>query len=483
LHNLLPLGVHFKDNSSTIESAVNCPSPFRIPSLHSEATVSSEAVRLKRWQTITVAMLFTGYAGYYVCRSNLSVVTPLLIEEYGSSGLTKEHIGDVASFGVLFYAVGKFFNGIATEYVGGKAIFLFGIFASVACTILLAFSPLFNERFSDIAASLGLPVSILLPFVVLWSANRFMQSMGWGGLVQISSRWFSHNRLATVMGILTMSYLLGDAAVRLYLGAIIKLGVGWRGVYLIAAGTLGFIGLVGLFTLKNRPANLGLPEPVPPPGNVYGNDRGDNKIPIFKVMIPLISSFSFWVVCLMNVGLTLIRETFNLWNPTYLKEVVKLDDGDAGMASFIFPLVGAASALSAGWFVDRLGGRFGPVVLPSLLALVVVLCLLMWLPDGTGTWLALLLIGAAAFFLIAPYTFCSGVIAVKFGGQRASATAAGIIDTAGYLGAVMSGSGIGWIAQKYGWSAAFGALAAVAGLTFCVSMLFWLMEMRSSRSS
>jgi OPA family glycerol-3-phosphate transporter-like MFS transporter len=445
--------------------------------------VSSEAVRLQRWQTITVATLFTGYAGYYVCRQNLSVVTPLLIEEYGSAGLRKEHIGDVASFGVLFYAVGKLFNGIATEYVGGKVIFLFGIFASVACTILLACSPLFAGRFSGIAISLGFPVAILLPFVVLWSANRFIQSMGWGGLVQISSRWFSHNRLATVMGILTMSYLLGDAAVRLYLGAIIKLGVGWQGVYFIAAGTLGFIGVVGLFTLKSRPANLGLPEPAPSPGNVYGNDSGDKKIPVFQLLIPLISSFSFWVVCLMNVGLTLIRETFNLWNPTYLKEVVKLDDGDAGMASFVFPLVGAISALSAGWFVDRLGGRFGPVVLPSLLALVVVLCLLMWLPGDAGTWLALLLIGAAAFFLIAPYTFCSGVIAVKFGGQRAAATAAGIIDTAGYLGAVLSGSGIGRIAQAYGWGAAFGALAGVAGLTLGVSLIYWIMEVRRSRTS
>jgi OPA family glycerol-3-phosphate transporter-like MFS transporter len=161
---------------------------------------------------------------------------------------------------------------------------------------------------------------------------------------------------------------------------------------------------------------------------------------------------------------------------------VKLDDGSAGIASLIFPLLGAISALSAGWLVDRTGGRFGPVVLPCLLGLVVVLCLLMWLPADAGAWPALLLIGAAAFFLIAPYTFCSGVMAVKFGGQRASATAAGIIDTAGYLGGVLSGSGIGRIAQTYGWSAAFGTLAAIAGLTLCVSMVYWTMEKCQWRS-
>jgi MFS transporter, OPA family, glycerol-3-phosphate transporter len=445
--------------------------------------VSSETARLHRWQTITVATLCTGYAGYYICRSNLSVVTPLLLAEYGSAGLTKKHIGDVQSLGVLFYAAGKLLNGIATEYVGGKRIFLFGMFASVACTILLALAPAFAGPFSIAASELGLPVAILLPFMLLWLANRFVQSMGWGGLVQIASRWFAHTRLATVMGILTMSYLLGDAAARLYLGAAIKAGFGWQGVFLTAAATLGLIGLIGLFTLKNRPGEVGLPEPLPPPGNVFGNDRGDERIPLLKLLVPLLSSYTFWLVCLMNAGLTFIRETFGTWNPTYLTEIVKLDAGTAGMASLVFPLIGTVSALGAGWLVDRTGGRFGPVVLPSLFALVVVLGMLVWLPGEGEAMLTLILIGTAAFFLIAPYTFCSGVMAVKFGGQRGGATAAGIIDTAGYLGAVMAGSGIGRIIDSYGWGAAFGTLAGVAGLTLVVSAVYWVMEARQSQAA
>ena len=78
--------------------------------LISEATVSPETVRLNRWQIITISTLFTGYAGYYICRSNLSIAAPLLLDEYGSEGLTKEHIGFVSSVGVLFYAGGKLLN-------------------------------------------------------------------------------------------------------------------------------------------------------------------------------------------------------------------------------------------------------------------------------------------------------------------------------------------------------------------------------------
>ena len=440
--------------------------------------MSPETARLRRWQSITVGTLCIGYAGYYVCRANLSIASPLLLAEYGPAGLTKKHLGDVASWGVLFYAVGKLLNGIATEYIGGKRIFLLGMFASVACTLLLSCSPELVESFPATAHAFGLPVAILLPFITLWSANRFVQSMGWGGLVQIASRWFDHNRLGTMMSILTLSYLLGDAAARLYLGAAISVGLGWQGMFLTAAATLGLIACVSLFTLKNRPTDLNLPEPPPPPGNVFGEDRGHEKIPLMQLLMPLVSSFSFWLVCLMNVGLTLIRESFGLWNPTYLTEVAKLDPGTAGMASLVFPLIGAVPALSGGAIVDRIGGRSGPVVVVSLTALVGSLALLVWLPGEGQAWLPLLLISAVAFFLMAPYTFCSGVLAVKFGGQRASATAAGIIDTAGYLGAILAGSVIGRIIQSYGWGVAFETLAAVAGLTLVVSAVYWRWENR-----
>src|ERR1039458_9820633 len=66
---------------------------------------------LRRRQAWTVALLFAGYAAYYFCRSDLSVAMPLLIEDLQRHGMTSHdailRMGQLASLGVLAYAIGK----------------------------------------------------------------------------------------------------------------------------------------------------------------------------------------------------------------------------------------------------------------------------------------------------------------------------------------------------------------------------------------
>src|SRR5580658_1503860 len=71
--------------------------------------------RMTRWHLATIALLAFGYTGYYFCRSDFSVVLPLLIQEMGRHGMAadaaKIHFGTIVSAGVLAYAVGKFLSG------------------------------------------------------------------------------------------------------------------------------------------------------------------------------------------------------------------------------------------------------------------------------------------------------------------------------------------------------------------------------------
>jgi MFS transporter, OPA family, glycerol-3-phosphate transporter len=69
---------------------------------------SLEIRRLRHRQAATVMLLFTGYAAYYFCRSDLSVAMPLLIDDLHRHGVSTNtaviRFGTIASLGVLAYA-------------------------------------------------------------------------------------------------------------------------------------------------------------------------------------------------------------------------------------------------------------------------------------------------------------------------------------------------------------------------------------------
>jgi sugar phosphate permease len=76
------------------------------------------------------------------------------------------------------------------------------------------------------------------------------------------------------------------------------------------------------------------------------------------------------------------------------------------------------------------------------------------------------------FFIYGPQTLV-GLSGAEFGSRRAAATGAGLTGLFGYLGGAVSGSGVGIIADKWGWNSAFlfFLLCAAAGAFFF--MLNW----------
>ena len=93
-------------------------------------------------QLRTIVLLFAGYAACYYCRADLSVATPLLMEELGRRGV--EHgeaivrLGSISSFGVLAYALGKLFLTGLGDYWGGRRNFLIGLGGATVFTLMFA---------------------------------------------------------------------------------------------------------------------------------------------------------------------------------------------------------------------------------------------------------------------------------------------------------------------------------------------------------
>jgi OPA family glycerol-3-phosphate transporter-like MFS transporter len=415
------------------------------------------------WQSFTVALLVVGYAGYYLCRSNLSVTLPMIQAELASRGMdpaiARLRLGSIASFGVLAYALSKFASGSAADFLGGRRNFLIGMAGAVLFTLGFAAS--------------GGSIAVMS---LMWIGNRAIQAMGWAGMVKVASRWFSRKTYGTVMAVVSLSYLFGDAAARQFMAILIAKGFGWREVFYVAAGTLASIWIVTFFLLKETPADIGESEPEINPHNLYGQ-AGEKLVPggLFDLLRPMFFSSSFRLACLLSLGFTLVRETFNLWTPSYLTQALGLTAADAAAKSALFPFFGGISVLAVGILSDRLGGASRALIMfAGLLASGAVL---LWLAMGnftTWTSLPVVLVALIAFLLVGPYSFLAGAVAMDFGGRQGSGTASGIIDGVGYLGGVLAGDSVARISAAFGWSGAFIALSVVCFLSSIAALRYTL---------
>lgn len=401
------------------------------------------------WRGVTLILLTSGYAAYYLCRSNFSVVVPLLIQEMGTRGIPVDkatmQLGLVASWGVFAYAIGKFPSGWLADFLGGRRNFLGGMGGSILFTLMFALGG-------------GMPV-----FTLAWFGNRLVQSLGWAGMVKITSRWFSYLQYGAVMGTISLSYLFGDAAARQFMATLLARGVGWRGVFFAAAAVLGILLALNAILLRETPVSRGLPEPDANPSNLFSKN-GDAPRP--QTMRALLRPFAinpiFWLVCFISVGVTLMRETFNFWTPAYFTQGLGLSNAEAAQKSALFPLFGGVSVLLAGFLSDRLGARGRAFIIFAGLVLTGAALGLLSIINSGSPNVRVLLVTLVAFLMLGPYSYFAGAISLDFGGKQGSATASGLIDGLSYLGGVLAGSSVANITVRWGWGRTFAVLAAVA---------------------
>jgi sugar phosphate permease len=431
----------------------------------------ARAVRALRFgQARTLLLLFLGYASCYFCRSDLSVATPLLLRELAKHGIPHDvglvEIGTMISLSVGAYALGKVFLTGLGDYWGGKRNLLIATGGAAAFTLLFA-------------------ASSTLPFFTLaWIGNRLTQSIGWSSLVKVSSKWFHYSRYGTVAAILTCSYLVGDAAARQSMGALLDRGFGWRALFLFGAGVAACMFFANLLFLRESRVDEGHAEAEANPRNLFASGQ-ERPASWWQLVAPLLRSRAFVTVCLLGLACTTVRETFNTWTPEYLSEYAGYTVSSAASLSAVFPGVGAVSVLLAGWMSDRLGANSRALILTlGLLAAAVMLVALVSLPPGTGGrgW-HVVTIALVAFCLFGPYSFLAGAFALDYGGKQAGAVASGLVDGAGYAGGALAGTAMAKIAVAFGWGGVFTTLAALCAVAALGSAYLHLLNLKAVKAA
>ena len=390
------------------------------------------------------ALLFVGYAGYYLGRITLPVALPLISETFDYSST---QAGLILSVYFAVYAASKFVNGFLGDRIGGRAMFFIGVFGSVLMNAAFGFG---RE---------------LLFFVIIWSVNAWFQTMGWLAVMPIMARWYSSRESGRVMGFMSISYQVGDFLTRA-LAAVLIVALGWSGLFWAHAALFALLGL----------ALYRLIQPDPPPGpHAASRVAPFQPVPRTAAGVParrrMLRSPAFWVMCASFLFLSIIRYVFWGWSVDYLVQA-GAGIGAAAATSAVFPLLGSAGSISAGWVSDRLKARRGPVLAITCALLTLSLHLFARLPPGESLWLAAAL-GLVGFTLYGPYSLMSGAMVMDFGGEEASASGAGIVDGIGAAGAVVTGVGMGYLIDSYGWDGAFGIIVALASGATLLSLLLW----------
>ncbi len=361
----------------------------------------------------TLLVLHLGYAGYYLCRANFSVSLPLLRQELVSRGSSMSDatltLGRIAALGVLAYGIAKFGAGALADRLGGRRSFLLGMGGAILATI-----------------AFGLSGSVPL-FAMAWLANRAAQSIGWPGLVRTASGSFPASKYGTLLGILSLSYLVGDAASRWLLGSLMGQGYGWRQIFFVSASGLAVIFCVVAWVLRRSEA------PAVP---VHDHEASaPAPIPLEPRTAELFRDQRVYLVCILSLGLTLARSILTDWTPLYYVDRLGMSVAEAAGASAWFPLWGGVAVLVAGFASDRLGARGnGTVTLGGLVLAAVALGAVAWMRVPGGTFAPVAAIAVAGIGMMGPYSLLAGAIALDLGGKKRSATISGIVDGVGYLG-------------------------------------------------
>jgi sugar phosphate permease len=429
------------------------------------STTHSRSLRFG--QVRTIVLLFAGYAACYYCRSDLSVASPMLADELGRRGISHGEalvrIGSISSLGVLAYAFGKFFLTGLGDYWGGRRNFLIGVGGAALFTVLFGLSG-------------TLPL-----FTLTWVGNRLTQSVGWAGLIKVSSKWFDYTSYGFVIGLLSISYLVGDALARQQMGVLIDHGFGWRALFMFAAAVAALALLASILWLRESRIDEGHTPATPNPLNLFAQSEAP-PASVWALLGPLIRSRAFLLVCLLSFGCTIVRETFNTWNPQYLHDQLGFSPSRSASVSAVFPAVGVLSVLGAGWLSDKLGlnGRALLMFLGLTGTAAALLVLMTVHPGATNTIFPVVMIGLIAFCLLGPYSYLGGAFALDFGGKQASAASSGIIDGIGYLGGALAGNVVARIADAYGWEGVFVALAVISAVAALCAGALYLLNRRAA---
>jgi OPA family glycerol-3-phosphate transporter-like MFS transporter len=406
-----------------------------------------------RWRILEST--FIGYATFYFVRNNLPVVSKEMGEALHYS---KGQIGDMLAMTAIAYGIGKFVLGAWSDRSNPRFFMPAGLLLTALCNFLFGAASTFSVQ------------------LALWTLNGLAQGMGWAPCGRSLGHWYSVRERGTVFAFWNLSVNVGGGLTGL-IAAYSTAWMGWRSAFYVP-GVLAVLCAVYLVVrLRDTPQSVGLP-PIEEYRNDYpaqgGRDCEAELGTRDLVVNYILRNRYLWLFAAANFFVYLARYSMLDWGPTYLKEVKHASLEQGGFSTAIYELGGMFSTVLMGWLSDKAGGRRGMISVICMVPVFLAFGGILYAPQGM-LWLDLTLFGIIGFFIYPPVMLLP-VMGLDFTSKKAVGTAAGFIGLFGYLGRTAQGKGIGTLAERYGWNAAFYGI--LASTLMGILLLSWTWNLK-----
>ena len=400
-----------------------------------------------QWRFILCSMI--AYAFFYVTRKNIAIAQPIMLEK---GVISTYAIGTILTVNGVLYGTSRFVNGFWADRLNGR-IFM---------TIGLALSALMNVLFGC--------SSLTLAFAVFWVLNGWTQGMGFPPCAKMLTHWIHPKELATKMSIWNTSHSFGAFGALGICTFLLWLGLGWRWCFYVPAALAGLAAVFCFFCVKDSPTEAGVHEL-----EIEGaKDASESSKVTTRERCRLVfGNKVIWAVAIANFFVYIVRFGFLDWGPTFLYQYKGVSVEKGGMMTIAFELAAVVGTIFAGWFTDKVFKGRGIRTCVFCMLFAALFAFGFWyLPKGASSIWATLLIMGEGFCIYGPQALI-GIMAANQATKEAAAMANGFTGIMGYLSYFVSGIGIAFIKEHYGWGVTLGSIAAFAIIGMVLFLFAW----------
>jgi len=375
------------------------------------------------------------YATFYMGRYNLNVASSTIMKTFS---LSKGEFGTIATAGFWTYALAVIFNGPLADRFGGRKAILFGAAGTAVMNLIIGL--LFLS---------GWQTKIVVGMSLLYAVNQYFQAFGALSVVKVNSPWF-HVRERGVFGGIFGIMISSGYFLAMTVGGWILAGLPWYCVFLIPSAAIAAMFVVDKFMIADTPKHAGFDDFHT--GDAT-SDHADKHKPV-DLSYLVAHVFSNKVILTLTAAefcTGFVRQGLMLWFVPFLKEVHGVTPGSTlfSVATGGVTVGGILGGLLCGWMSDHLfHSRRPPVAFVFYLAQIAAVFMLGRTHDSAA---AAFLIGFCCMWIFGVHGMLSGTASMDFGGTRAAATVAGLLDGVQYLASGLTGFLLGGLIDKHGW--------------------------------